>query len=54
MYGGIVTGTANINTQAGLHYDEALAAEQALAPDADVVQVTYLHISVNSVNVTSG
>jgi|AntDeeMinimDraft_5_1070356.scaffolds.fasta_scaffold00921_3 hypothetical protein len=54
VYGGIVTGTANINTQAGLHYDEALAAEQALAPDADVVQVTYLHISVNSVNVTSG
>ena len=53
VYGGLVTGTTTIN-KGSIHYDEALREKQTLTRGDDVVRVTYLHISANRVNVTSG
>lgn len=49
VFGGIVTGDTLMNTQASLHYDEALKNKQIISRDSKVVKVTYLHVSKNHV-----
>jgi hypothetical protein len=51
VFGGIVTGTTVIENGGSIHYDEALREKQVINPDANVLKVTYLHVSVNRVRV---
>ncbi|MDS0277917.1 hypothetical protein NDI85_08925 [Halomicroarcula sp. S1AR25-4] len=55
VYGGILTGQTTIENsgKGGIHYDEALRTQNILSRDDSVVKVTYIHASVNQVNVTS-
>ncbi|MBV0924614.1 hypothetical protein KTS45_10435 [Halomicroarcula limicola] len=55
IFGGVLTGTTTIDGGNGgsIHYDEALRTERVLERSDSVVKVTYIHASVNEVNVTS-
>jgi hypothetical protein len=46
VYGAIVAGDAELQGNAELHYDEALASMQPV-PDGGVARIAYLHITVN-------
>jgi len=54
VFGGIVAGTTEIGPNADVHYDQALKDENALPSDANVVRITYLHVTVNEVEVENG
>ena len=49
VYGGVVTGTATFHTGAMFHYDEALEGEQAVPPDATVIVVNHIHVTLNEI-----
>lgn len=51
IYGGVLTGTTSIHS-GSIHYDEALANTQVISRDAKVVKVTYLHVTVNQIQVS--
>jgi len=52
IFGGIVTGTTVIENSGGaIHYDEALQHKKVINPDANVLKVTYLHVSVSRIRV---
>jgi len=51
VFGGIVTGTTVIETGGSIHYDEALRQRKIINPDANVLKVTYLHVSVSRIRV---
>lgn len=55
VFGGILTGTTKIQTpgRGAIHYDEALENKKIISRSARIVKVTYLHISVNEITVTS-
>jgi hypothetical protein len=55
IFGGILTGTTKIQTpgRGAIHYDEALENKRIISRSARIVKVTYLHISVNEITVTS-
>jgi len=53
VYGGLVAPSVSISQGGEFHYDRALRNKQAVPEDESVVRITYLHISVNRVNVTS-
>jgi hypothetical protein len=50
--GGILTGTTTISNSGAIHYDEALKNKRIISQSAQVVTVTYLHVSINEVEVT--
>ncbi|MEF8872516.1 MAG: hypothetical protein V5A41_12885, partial [Haloarculaceae archaeon] len=50
--GGILTGTTTISNSGAIHYDEALENKRIISQSAQVVTVTYLHVSINKVEVT--
>ncbi|WP_340099443.1 DUF7289 family protein [Salinibaculum salinum] len=50
--GGILTGTTTISNSGSIHYDEALQNKRIISQSAQVVTVTYLHVSINEVEVT--
>jgi hypothetical protein len=54
VYGGILTGETEIAGGNGgsIHYDKALENQQILERNQYAVKVTYIHASVNEVNVT--
>jgi len=52
LYGGVVAGDVDIETGGAVHYDEALREEEPFPIAGSVPRVTYLHVSVNRVNVT--
>lgn len=55
VWGALVVGEVDINAYGDVHYDQALAGEQAFAiktTKEKIPRITYLHISVNRVNVT--
>jgi len=52
IFGGIITGTTVIENSGGsIHYDMALQQRKIINPDANVLKVTYLHVSVNRIRV---
>lgn len=53
IYGGIVTGEVDIWQDGHIHYDKSLINTRAVPKEANIIRITYLHISVNRVNVTS-
>ncbi len=53
VYGGVVTGTSELDQGGAVHYDQALTVEQPLPPGAKVVPISYLHVSTSTVNVSS-
>ena len=52
IFGGILTGTTTINNKGAIHYDEALQNKQIISQGARVVKVTYLHVSINRIEVS--
>lgn len=51
VYGGIVTGDTLLDTKSSIHYDSALSTTQVISPNAKIAKITYLHVSVNEVEV---
>jgi len=53
VYGGILTGTTKIPSsgRGTIHYDEALRREQIISPNARILKITYLHVSINRIRV---
>ena len=51
VYGGIVGNTDELDNNAAIHYDEALADEQPVPADESIPHVSYLHVTVNEVEV---
>ncbi|MFC7020480.1 MULTISPECIES: DUF7289 family protein [Haloarcula] len=49
IYGGIVSGDVNIDTKGRIHYDQALGDTQVVSRKANVVKITYVHVSENTV-----
>lgn len=54
LFGGAVVADTEIRTQGSIHYDEALQGKQIVSPNAKVVKITYLHVSVDEINVGGG
>ena len=54
IYGGVVVNRAEIDQGSRVHFDKALENRRAVPEAKRITKVTYLHISVNRVNVTSG
>ncbi|WP_340099441.1 DUF7289 family protein [Salinibaculum salinum] len=52
LFGGAIIGDTTLDTQASVHYDEALKEQQIVSQSAKVVKVTYLHISINQIQVS--
>jgi len=53
IYGGVVTGEVDIWQDGAIHYDRSLRNTRAVPEEVNIIRITYLHISVNRVNVTS-
>jgi len=53
VYGGIVTGEVDVWQGGAIHYDVSLQNTRAVPEEANIVRITYLHISVNRVTVSS-
>jgi hypothetical protein len=53
LFGGAIIGDTTLNTQASVHFDEALRDEQIISPSAKVEKITYLHVSINRIQVES-
>jgi hypothetical protein len=51
VFGGVIVGTTKIENSGSIHYDEALKNKQVISRGAKVVRVTYLHISVNRIDI---
>lgn len=54
VFGALVGRTDFVSNHYSIHYDEALAKEQPVTTGNSIPALTYLHISTNDVNVTSG
>jgi len=54
VYGSVVSGDVQMENKGRIHYDEALRREEIVSPDESVTEITYLHVSTNEINVTSG
>jgi len=55
VYGGILAGTTTIASGNGgsIHYDEALEGRQIISQDANLIRVTYLHVTLNQIEISS-
>ena len=53
VYGGVVTGTARIETMGRLHYDRALSGMTLVDGEKRVAEISFLHVTVNRLNVSS-
>ena len=54
VFGGVVgRGDADIQSNAELHYDEALAGENPVPEGEEAPRITHLHLSVNRVEITA-
>ncbi|WP_227015574.1 hypothetical protein [Haloarcula sp. JP-L23] len=53
VYGGIVGDVSFVSNNYGVHYDEALTNVQSVQNARTIPALTYLHVSVNRVNVTA-
>ncbi|MDT3436605.1 hypothetical protein [Haloarcula sp. 1CSR25-25] len=53
VYGGVVTGEVDVWQDGAIHYDVSLRNTRAVPEEANIIRITYLHISVNRINVTS-
>jgi hypothetical protein len=53
VFGGIVAGEVNVDQGQGgaIHFDEALKQEQAIPENTKVVKITFLHITVNEIEI---
>jgi hypothetical protein len=51
VYGGVVTGAAAIEQGSAIHYDRALEGKNAVPLGAEVVRITYVHVTVNEIEV---
>jgi hypothetical protein len=54
VYGGLVAGKVQMENKGSVHYDQNLGDEQAVPSNTKIIKITYLHISVNRIDVTSG
>ena len=54
LYGGIVAGSVELDNGGTVHYDQALLGQRAIPPQTNIIRLTYLHVSENKLNVTSG
>jgi hypothetical protein len=54
VYGGVVASSVDIWQDGTIHYDKSLQNQRAVPEDVSIVRITYLHISTNEINVTSG
>jgi len=54
VFGGVVTATVRLSQGGAVHYDQALAGTEVLPKDAELLQVTYLHVTVNEIKVDNG
>lgn len=52
LYGAIVGKVENIKNNADVHYDTALGSTSVFDESDDIVPVTFLHVTTNSVNIT--
>ena len=50
---GVVTGEVDVWQDGAIHYDVSLRNTRAVPEEANIIRITYLHISVNRINVTS-
>lgn len=53
LLGGAVTGSTTINQGGRIHYDQALVGQTPIEEGMSIPRVTYLHISVSRMNVTT-
>lgn len=53
LYGGVVTGTVEMDNGGAIHYDRALHGRRVIPDDQNVVRLTYLHVSHNPIRVES-
>lgn len=53
VYGGVVGGITSVSQNYEIHYDKALSSTQSVQDPKTYPSLTYLHVSENSVNVTS-
>ncbi|PSQ29303.1 hypothetical protein BRD03_00805 [Halobacteriales archaeon QS_9_68_17] len=54
VFGGVVgRGDADIQSNARLHYDEALSGVAPVPEDEEIPRITHLHLSVNRVEITA-
>jgi hypothetical protein len=54
VFGGVVSASVDVDNGGEVHFDEALVNEQAVPRYTKIIKITYLHISVNRIDVTSG
>ncbi|MFB6197340.1 MAG: hypothetical protein ABEI52_03590, partial [Halobacteriaceae archaeon] len=54
VFGSIVAGTINVEQGGAIHFDQALMNTKPLAADVATPRLTYLHVTVNNVTITSG
>ncbi|AEM57603.1 hypothetical protein HISP_10230 [Haloarcula hispanica N601] len=54
LYGGLVAGSVTVDNGGLVHYDRALRNERAVPKNTNIIRLTYLHVSKNRINVTSG
>ncbi|RLM90592.1 hypothetical protein [Haloarcula sp. Atlit-7R] len=54
LYGGLVAGSVTVDNGGLVHYDRALRNERAVPENTNIIRLTYLHVSENRINVTSG
>lgn len=54
VYGGVVGDVSFVANNYGIHYDEALQQTETTTIPQAIPSVTYVHVSTNEVNVTSG
>ncbi|WP_336337247.1 polymer-forming cytoskeletal protein [Haloarcula brevis] len=54
LYGGLVAGSVEVDNGGLVHYDRSLKNVRAVPKDTNIIRLTYLHVSKNRLNVTSG
>ncbi len=54
VFGGVIVGDAEVDQGGNVHFDKILNDRRAVPKDTKVIKITYLHVSVNRIEVTSG
>ena len=49
IYGAVVSGTLEVGQWGQVHYDESLASVDTIPDNANAIKITYLHVTVNKV-----
>jgi len=53
IYGGVLGNITSQVNQADLHFDEALTETETVTAEAEIIRITYLHITTNEIRVES-